>query len=437
MTSPREPGAAHARFGKDAFKNEILSELQTILDSTAFRTSPRAREFLSHVVHETLEGNGEALKERSIGVSLYHRSPTYVTGDDPVVRVKAGEVRRRLLKYYAENPAPVVRIDLPLGSYLPHFDAPAKPASTDVESSAPAQVEAEVEAEQSSQRVVVERQRKLWNWPIVLLVVSAAIAAVFVAVGLRPSSSLRRFWRPLFSAHNPVLICLPSPVSYALSSDVARRSRPPQSSGDDSQLLMNTVPVTLDPDVLIKGRNITPLVEYYVNKDDAYALADVSKVLARLDQDSQARIGRDLTFADLRSSPAVLIGAFNNSWTLKMSSDLPYRFKEEGDLALIEDKSNPARTWRPEPQGRLGSRDFAIVARLLSSKTSQPIVIIGGTGMVGTEAAERTLCNEETLRKVTAGLPRDWAEKNLELVLETDQVDGSSSRPRVVAFSTW
>ena len=438
MLASRDSDSAHSLGNADALKRDALSELQTILDSAAFRTSPRAREFLSYVVHEALDGNSEALKERSIGINLYHRSPTYVTGDDPVVRVKAGEVRRRLLKYYAENPAPCLRIDLPLGSYVPQFKVQAKLVAAVEPHIVVDTIDlTDVGEEPISHEVVVRRTGKAWNRPSKLIIALTVVAALFGLVALRPRSSLRQFWRPLLSDRSPVLVCLPSPVSYALSSAVAKRLSQPQLTTDEPQLLMNTVPIVLSPDALIKGSDLTPLVEYNVNKDDAYTLAEVSKVFARLGQDDQTRIGKDLTFADLRSSPAVLIGAFDNSWTLKMGSDLPYRFKEVGDLPVIEQKANPSRTWRPEPQGRLGSQDFAIVARLLSSKSGQPMVIIAGTGMVGTEAAGRTLCNEEALRQVIAGLPRDWANKNLEIVLETDQVDGASSRPHVVAFSTW
>ena len=57
--------------------------------------------------------------------------------------------------------------------------------------------------------------------------------------------------------------------------------------------------------------------------------------------------------------------------------------------------------------------------------------------MVGTEAAGRIIYDDATLKTVLAGAPKDWSKKNLELVLETDQVDGSSSQPRVVAIKTW
>jgi len=100
----------------------VLRELDAILNSPIFQPSKRCQQFLSYVVHHRLEGSRERLKERTIGVDLFQRPAGYATGDDPVVRVQAGEVRRRLDQYYQANPnASAVRIELHVGSYTPEF----------------------------------------------------------------------------------------------------------------------------------------------------------------------------------------------------------------------------------------------------------------------------------------------------------------------------
>src|SRR5580698_3555405 len=103
-------------------KEAVLRELEAILSSPFFRTSNRSKQFLAYVVQHTLEGNHEPLKERTIGAKLFQRPAGYATGDDPVVRVQAGEVRRRLEQYHhaAVSQSPV-RIELPIGSYAPTF----------------------------------------------------------------------------------------------------------------------------------------------------------------------------------------------------------------------------------------------------------------------------------------------------------------------------
>src|ERR1700728_4175441 len=117
-------------------KSAILQELDNILASPPFRNSSRSKQFLSYVVQHRLDGRDELLKERSIGADLFHRPADYATGDDPVVRVQAGEVRRRLEQYYNEfSKAPEVHIYLPIGTYAPEFQQP--PVVVPVEPSTP------------------------------------------------------------------------------------------------------------------------------------------------------------------------------------------------------------------------------------------------------------------------------------------------------------
>ena len=118
-------------------KSAILQELDNILASPPFRNSSRSKQFLSFVVQHRLDGHDELLKERSIGADLFHRPADYATGDDPVVRVQAGEVRRRLEQYYHEfSKASDIRIDLPIGTYVPEFH----PAPVELPVEAPAQL---------------------------------------------------------------------------------------------------------------------------------------------------------------------------------------------------------------------------------------------------------------------------------------------------------
>jgi hypothetical protein len=49
----------------------VMAELARVLESSAFRTSKRCREFLDYIVVHTIKGPGSALKERSIGVELF------------------------------------------------------------------------------------------------------------------------------------------------------------------------------------------------------------------------------------------------------------------------------------------------------------------------------------------------------------------------------
>ena len=107
----------------------VRAELNRLLESSAFRTSKRCREFLEHIVGHTINGPNGALKERAIGVELFQLPQDFDAGQHTIVRVTANEVRKKLAQHYlAENGSyHPVRIGLPPGSYSAEFrwEAPA------------------------------------------------------------------------------------------------------------------------------------------------------------------------------------------------------------------------------------------------------------------------------------------------------------------------
>ena len=84
-------------------REAILRELEEILASPHFCNSKRYPTLLRYIVENTLAGKLELLKERTLGVEVFDRPPTYDTNTDTVVRYTAGEVRKRLLLYYSEH----------------------------------------------------------------------------------------------------------------------------------------------------------------------------------------------------------------------------------------------------------------------------------------------------------------------------------------------
>jgi len=106
-------------------REAVLAQLERILASRLFQHSRRYPAFLQYVVHKSLEGAGDELKERSLGVIVFKRSVEYDTSADPVVRNTASEVRKRLEEYYSDpEHERELRICLPVGGYSPEFRSP-------------------------------------------------------------------------------------------------------------------------------------------------------------------------------------------------------------------------------------------------------------------------------------------------------------------------
>jgi TolB-like protein/Tfp pilus assembly protein PilF len=101
----------------------VRHHLEEILASHAFVGRKRTQDFLRLIVDHTLRGELDSLRERMIGAEMFGRPVSYDTGSDSVVRVRASEVRKKLAQYYSESgdDRPVVRIEVPSGSYVPRF----------------------------------------------------------------------------------------------------------------------------------------------------------------------------------------------------------------------------------------------------------------------------------------------------------------------------
>src|SRR5262245_1433514 len=102
--------------------DEAVAALNRVLASDVFEAAGRAREFLTFIVQEALAGRGDRLKGYSIAVQVFERPADFDAQTDPLVRVEAGRLRRRLAEYYqSQGRDDAVRIELPRGGYTPVF----------------------------------------------------------------------------------------------------------------------------------------------------------------------------------------------------------------------------------------------------------------------------------------------------------------------------
>src|ERR1039458_5729034 len=109
----------------EAEKNAIRGQLRRTLGNPFFSHSKRFPTFLQFVIEQTLAGEADNIKERTLGIEIFGRDADYDTASDPIVRVTAAEIRKRVAQYY-QDPAHVneLRIALPSGSYIPRFHWP-------------------------------------------------------------------------------------------------------------------------------------------------------------------------------------------------------------------------------------------------------------------------------------------------------------------------
>lgn len=100
----------------------VRQQVEKIASSEIFLQSDRLCRFLRFTVQAKLNGEAAQIKEYLLGREVFDRNGDYDPRTDPIVRVEARRLRKKLDEYYAgPGSGDPVRIDYPKGSYTPEF----------------------------------------------------------------------------------------------------------------------------------------------------------------------------------------------------------------------------------------------------------------------------------------------------------------------------
>jgi hypothetical protein len=372
----------------------------------------------------------DRLKERTIGSELFGRDIGYETSTDPIVRVKANDVRRRLTRYNLEVRRQDVTILLPPGSYVPEFqwsNAVEEDVAPPVDvppSVTGLQTHAGIPAMQKhpATRSGWERIKRHRVW-IAILAAGPALAAV-LWVTLLPASELDRFWRPALKGDAPVMVCFGRTSSVWLSDNVQR------------QIEQHPNSVSIGPEEYYRVYDIM------TSAGNIRAALSVTGLLQRMRKPTEVLWASEARDNDLRDRSLVLLGAFNNPWTIDLNKDVRFVFEHETEggklLWVIRDRKTPGKKWTlsatfPQPI----DRDYAIITRLFDRARGRVVISVGGMNQFGTQVAGEFLCDPVFWRELAGSGPRDWDRKNLQVVIETEIAGNKPVRPRVIDSYFW
>lgn len=402
----------------------IKRELQEILASHHFRNSRRYPAFLSYVIETSLDGRSEEIKERNIGVEAFGRPHNYDTNLDPVVRNTAGEVRKRLALYYAEQPVhdDGIEISLQPGSYVPEFfhmqalevqlleampsysDQAAHPVPHAVPDTL---LEAELPpVPVPSSHVVGQKfsHRWLpWGWiAAVLLLIAAGFGGWY---WWHSAHATQLLWANYFNSRKEVLIVLPE-------APFPPPPTPPNWVRDN-------------PDVAL---------------EDLVAIMPAVGVLMEHHVPYNVKLDPAVTLADLVNRPVILIGGPTNKWTVTLTEQLRYHMKSVGTNLYIEDAQHPGAsvcTYETAQPGGSVVNDCAMIAGFHSDLTANTVMVIAGTGRNGTQAVGAWIVSSGLDARLSELFPPGWHNRNFEIVLKTTVIEGKNSAPEILRTYSW
>lgn len=417
----------------------ILRQLDRILASKRFRDSKRYTAVLDFVVRQTLAGHEDSLKERTLGVEVFHRRADYDTSVDPVVRVTVGEVRKRLAQFYLEpEHASDLRIELPLGTYVPEFgypkqrSAPEEPVKAErpgVAIEPPTALSLPIQEAIGGADPIQEPRIDLISPEtsnsrlryVVLAVVAVILISVAIVAG--PGWWVRhneeaQFWGPFLKNRAPIVILMGQPVDPD-----------PQTTASED----------------IFQNQHTAQNEVFL--PDAITLSRVSNILGP--HRYRVASARQASDQALLKTPLILVGGFNNPWTTRLLQPLPFSLVEAGSdvnpslspqvLEIVDHRSKARSPWVVDfrqPIEKM-SHDYSIIARFHDDATEGPVIVIAGLGSTGTQSAGTFVSSSAYMNQLAAWAPRNWAKKNMEAVIDTEIVDGNPGHPKIVAAEFW
>jgi hypothetical protein len=395
-----------ALLGRPLDREAIHDQLERILAHPHFKHSKRYPNLFRYIVERTLQGDSH-LKERTLGVEVFGRDPNYDTNEDPVVRITASEIRKRIAQYYHEpGHEAELRIDLPAGSYVPEFHLPAQTPVADADQAA-----TQVAAAYDAPLLGVIGKRSLLYLVLLILAAAAAVGTARVKAWVTPRP-IDDFWAPVLDSPAPSLVCIGEPKS------LQKQTAPPGFTVSDH---------------IYRGDSIA--------FSDANALFRLAVLLGGRGKPARLQTSTATTLTDLRQGPVVLIAGLDNEWTVRLATPLRYHFGYNTAHSFwIEDRENPSgRNWIVDFTQRYSdlTQDYAIVSRFSDPTTGQPVVIAAGLGENGTIAAGEFLTDAREMDDAAKSAPRNGRGQNVEFVIATQVIDEKSGRPRVLASYYW
>lgn len=417
----------------------VNEALEQICSSTPFCHTQQCQQLLRYIVRHSLSGEEQLLRERVIGAEVFGRRPDYETGEDPIVRLRAADVRKRLAQFYHSGNhrlhAPSVQIEIPSGSYRAIFHLRERlpitqePVLANLEATFTPAPQPPAPAI-APEPVPVPRHSRTWMWAAVLTTLALVCLAGWLLLPSAQTRAFHSFWRPWTGSSKPVIIAIGSNAVYRFTdavTDQYAREHNLQAQGMEFF-------VPIDPNSSIRGADIQPAFNSFVALADVASVSAVVSTLTTQKQAYQERFPNDVSFAELRNSDTVLIGGFDNPMTIELTRNLPFVLRARNK---IDDTRNGHQWTLHASNDSHETEDYAIITRLAQHSGDAPILSVAGMGQYGTLAAADFICSPASVAQLTRQLPADWTNRNLQVVLHVHVVDFKPVSSDVVAQAIW
>jgi hypothetical protein len=427
----------------------VKAELKWVLESPGFKRSERHSRFLRFVCEATLAGESANLNECLIAHSVFDRRDDYSPSEDSVVRRQAFTLRQKLQEYYgAEGKNDAIRIELPVGRYVPTFKFPNPPAAevAPIAETRPAE-------EKGSDPVLPNAapRKSGWRWPVAVALTAAAFGLVGWYAGTHNQRTrlidpvFAQIWGPLLSVSDGNVICF----SNALTAGIRRTEEP----FPDTILTRGILLAEDEADRVRRQFHLPSGGFFYMNPALAHAkmgealgVIPLTAMFTRAGVPVRATQSRYLNWQDFRVQNLILLGHDEaNQWLDPILSRLPFkqgRTTTDKPRRIVISEPKPGERVEYYPDYSKGqnppAEDYALISFLDGLDKRHGLALINGVNTEGTMMALEYLTDPASLRdlesRLRRGNPGHSGAWHFQAILHSELRDGVPTGIELVAF---
>jgi hypothetical protein len=417
-----------------ANKEDVDQVLSRVLSSKYFVHAPKKQKFLRLICDFYLNGRAGELNEYLVGREVFDRDEGYNPASDPIVRVGAHDVRKKLDLYYQRDGAnDEIRLDIPIGSYEPIFirihkpQAPSEqpdqksadqPSSLQASSLEEGTTETEpmgtaggpgVRKRSRAAKIAPEniistlnsRLRLLYSL-IAVLVVAVSILSyphlwprqqVSGAISPNAFANLGSVWEPFLKGDNSTLLVLSNPLVYRLlnagDNEISIKNSvelPPDKANILSEVMRDHFAVLHSP----PNPRLVLSVDTYTGLGEAIGVTHVTDLLRTAGKTVSVKRSRTVNAEDMKEHHVVLFGSvWANEWSGKLPVVEGFQITGQATISNPNPQPGEEREYRSkfdESTGKL-VEDYALVTIKPNISSPNVVMILAGLRSAGTEGA--------------------------------------------------
>jgi hypothetical protein len=407
---------------------------QRIVDSPQLCKSPRLSQFLLYIVAKTLEGKQSEVTEQQIGVHVFGRPHGYRTVDDNIVRSYARQLRKRLTEYFASDGIDhEIRIEIPLGSYLPAFSTPA------LEKKVLARP-AELPPDQPRlAALATPAVASKWGWPRLLTLFGYSIGLIWltcvvqsrIAAGRYSTEPAQLLWKAMLQGPGDTFV-VPPDAGLNLIEDLSHQPLPLADYLKADYLDRPLPGVDAQSEYDLRSQQLTDFINL-----------QMVATLARLSEFNPAhvflRFPRDLRFDDLKRANAIIIGSScSNPWAVIADGTTNFHIQcnpgmQGATVVNRKPQAGEAASYSSHWNEPI-HETYSVITYVPNLSGYGRLLMLGGLDAAGTQAAGEALMRSEAIAPILKHARRpDGSLAPFEVLLRSTSIQANAIDTQVIA----